>query len=53
MERKASYIKYQMIQNVRIHLTKTKMYVHQSRDFDTVPIMFILWNRIGGIKWSQ
>ena len=37
MQRKANYIKFQMIHDVRTCTAKTTVYMHQSRVTDTVP----------------
>ena len=42
MQQEANQINNQMNQNVRIYIAKTKVYAHQARVSDTVPIC-IYW----------
>ena len=50
MLKEVNYNKCQVIQNVRMHMGKTKVYAHWSRVNVTVLITYILdWNRIGGV----
>ena len=50
MQMEANYIKYLMIQYIRMHIAKIKVYVHWSKVSDTVPVM--LYCRLEQNSWS-
>ena len=57
MQKEVNYIKCQIILNMRMSITKTKVYVHWSRVTENVPMIYFIeqnwWSQVKSmIQWS-